>query len=112
MARYDIKGVALAQELGVSTNTISNLRRAKTMPRLDGDQLDTLLSALNLLAQGKDGYEPISHVTIIDYLPGVLPPTKTSKPFAHNKRKSMNQKKSDLNDMEKNTIAIDKRKIA
>lgn len=112
MARYDITGVALAQELGVSNNTISSLRRAKTMPRLDGDQLDVLLSALNLLAKDKDDYESISHVTLIDYIPGALPPNKTSKPFAHNKRQPIKQKKSDSDDSGKNTIGIDKRKIA
>lgn len=112
MARYDITGVALAQELGVSNNTISSLRRAKTMPRLDGNQLDILLSALNLLAKDKDGYEPISHVTLIDYALGALPPTKTSKPFAHNKRQPIQPKKSDSDNSGKNTIAIDKRKIA
>ncbi len=111
MARYDIKGVDLAEELNVSTNTISSLRRAKTMPRLDGDQLDLLLSALNQLARDKD--ELITHVTLIEYVHGALPPTtKTTKPFAHNKRKPIQQKKSDSGEMAKTDIAVDQRKVA
>lgn len=113
MARYDIKGVDLAKELDVSTNTVSSLRKAKTMPRLDGDQLNLLLDALNRLAKDKDKDEAISHVTLIDYLYGVLPPTtKTPQPFAHNKLKRTQQKKSELNDAEKAGISVDKTRVA
>ncbi len=92
MARYDIKGMDLAKALDVSTNTVSNLRKAKTMPRLDGDQLNLLLDALNRLAIDKN--EVISHISLIEYVQEVLPPTtKPSKPFAHTKRGQVQQKK-------------------
>lgn len=111
MARYDIKGVDLAKELGVSTNTISSLRGAKTMPRLDGDQLNLLLYALNQLA--KDKNELISHVTLIDYVYEVTPPTtKINKPFAHNKRKPIQPKKLELGDATVTSILSRKRNVS
>ncbi|MDV2997679.1 MAG: hypothetical protein N4J56_007384 [Chroococcidiopsis sp. SAG 2025] len=89
MARYDIKGVDLAVELDISTNAVSGLRRAKTMPRLDGVQLDLLLNALNKLAKDKPVDEVITHNTLIEYVHDVLvPSSKTSAPFAHTKRKT------------------------
>lgn len=103
MARYDIKGVDLAKELDVSTNTISSLRKAKTMPRLDGEQLNLLLNALNRLAKDKE--EVISHVTLIDYVYELSPPTtKTSKPFAHNKRRPTQRKKSEVDEVARASI--------
>lgn len=81
------------------------------MPRLDGDQLDLLLYALNRLAKDKD--ELITHVTLIEYVQGALPPTtKTTKPFAHNKRKNTQQQKLDSEEMAISDIAIDQRKVA
>lgn len=50
MAEYDISGVDLAKKLGVSENSISKLRRSKTMPRMNGQELDRLFDALNELA--------------------------------------------------------------
>ena len=89
MARYDIKGIDLAEELEVSTNAVSGLRIAKTMPRLDGMQLDLLLNALNKLAKDKPFDEVITHNTLIEYVYDVsLPSSKTSVPFAHTKRKT------------------------
>lgn len=111
MARYDIKGVDLAKELDVSTNTISSLRRAKTMPRLDGDQLNFLLYALNRLA--KDKNELITHVTLIDYVYEASPPTtKIYKPFAHNKRKPAQQKRSEIGDATITSILFKKRSVS
>ena len=111
MAKYDIKGVDLAKELDVSTNTISSLRRAKTMPRLDGEQLNLLLYALNRLA--KDKNEVISHVTLIDYMYKVSPPTtKIYKPFAHNKRKPVQRIKSELGDATVTSILSRNRSVS
>ena len=50
MARYRIKGIELAQEIGISTNAVSNLRNSETMPRIDGQSLNNLCNALNKLA--------------------------------------------------------------
>ena len=65
MARYSIKAVDLAKEMGISTNSVSNLRRGNTMPRLDGDSLNNLCNALNKRALDLD--EEITPVTLIQY---------------------------------------------
>ena len=50
MARYRITGKAMAKELGVSDNAVSALKRAKTMPRIDGKRLDEIAKAVSDLA--------------------------------------------------------------
>lgn len=50
MARHHIKGKTLAEYLSDREATISKLRNSRTMPRIDGDRLDSLLKALNHLA--------------------------------------------------------------
>ncbi len=66
MARYNIKSVNLAKELDISPNAVSSLRKAKTMPRLDGNALNNLCNALNKLAEDLD--EEISPITLITYV--------------------------------------------
>lgn len=66
MARYRIKGGDLAAYMGVSDNAISNLKNAKTMPRLTGDKLNTLCNGLNELAQDKE--RDITPADLIDYV--------------------------------------------
>ncbi|MGH2413545.1 MAG: helix-turn-helix domain-containing protein [Microcystaceae cyanobacterium] len=65
MARYNVKATDLAKEMGISANSVSNLRKGNTMPRLDGDSLNKLCNALNKLALDLD--EEITPVTLIDY---------------------------------------------
>ncbi len=65
MARYHIKAVDLAKEMGISANAISNLRKSDTMPRLDGESLNNLCNALNKL--GLNLNEEITPITLIDY---------------------------------------------
>lgn len=65
MARYHIKAVDLAKEMGISANAVSNLRKSDTMPRLDGGSLNSLCNALNKLALNLD--EEITPITLIDY---------------------------------------------
>jgi DNA-binding Xre family transcriptional regulator len=65
MAKYNIKSIDLAQEMRISPNSVSNLRKGSTMPRLDGDSLNKLCNALNKLALDLD--EEITPVTLIDY---------------------------------------------
>lgn len=65
MARYHIKAIDLAKEMGVSANAISNLRKSDTMPRLDGDSLNNLCNALNKLALNLG--EQITPTSLIDY---------------------------------------------
>ena len=66
MARYRIKGNDLAAYLGVSGNAISNLKNARTMPRLTGEKLNTLCNGLNELAQDKE--REITPADLIDYI--------------------------------------------
>jgi DNA-binding Xre family transcriptional regulator len=65
MARYRIKAVDLAEEIGVSPNSVSNLRNSESMPRLDGSSLNNLCNALNKLAINLE--EEITPITLIDY---------------------------------------------
>ncbi|ODH03095.1 hypothetical protein A4S05_21110 [Nostoc sp. KVJ20] len=63
MARYKIKSKELAAELGVHPNSVTNLRKAETMPRLDGEALDNLCNALNKLADTEISLmELVTHV--------------------------------------------------
>ena len=60
MARHRISGKALADELEISANAVSSLRKAETMPRIDGARLDeiaaavTKLSAIDEVVRGVD----------------------------------------------------------
>lgn len=65
MARYRIKAIDLAKEIGVSPNSVSNLRNSDSMPRLDGSSLNNLCNALNKLAINLE--EEITPFTLIDY---------------------------------------------
>lgn len=46
MARHRVTGADLARELGISANAMSALRRAKKMPKINGDRLDEIAAAL------------------------------------------------------------------
>ena len=50
MARYDIQGIDLAEEMNVRAATISNLRNSKTIPSIGGEKFDRLINALSKLA--------------------------------------------------------------
>jgi|JI8StandDraft_2_1071088.scaffolds.fasta_scaffold78984_3 putative transcriptional regulator len=51
MARHRVSGKALADELGISTNAVSALRTAETMPKINGDRLDQIAAALTKLSE-------------------------------------------------------------
>ena len=61
MARHRIKGTDLAERLKTTPNAISRLKKAKTMPRIDGDKLNALCNALNGLAE--DTENPKARIT-------------------------------------------------
>ncbi len=65
MARHRIKGGDLAEFMGVSDNAISNLRKARTMPRIDGERLNQLCNGLNELAKAPDRI--ITPTDLIEY---------------------------------------------
>lgn len=86
MARYKIKAIDLAQEMGLSANSISNLRNSDTMPRIDGSSLNNLCNALNKLAP--DAPEEISPITLIDYTRDPEPENEPQLSMAMNTQKS------------------------
>lgn len=51
MARHHVSGKALADELGISTNAVSALRKATTMPKINGERLDEIAAALTKLSE-------------------------------------------------------------
>ncbi|PHX53149.1 XRE family transcriptional regulator [Tychonema bourrellyi FEM_GT703] len=69
MARHRIKGSDLAERLKISTNAISRLKNAKTMPRIDGDRLNNLCNALNKLAENAENWNAeITPTMLIEYV--------------------------------------------
>jgi putative transcriptional regulator len=71
MARYRVKGKDLAEALDISTNAVSSLRNAETMPRIDGTRLDEIAEALSRLS----GH----HIRGIDLLEDRSPQTLQSE---------------------------------
>lgn len=49
MARHKLMNMTLAKELNVSNNSVSSLKLADTMPRINGTDLDKLTKALSRL---------------------------------------------------------------
>lgn len=85
MARYNIKGKDLAQKLDISPNALSALRKAKTMPRLDGMALNLMCNALNELAEDLDRY--ITPGDLLDYSQDPINPPEADKVFSLIKRR-------------------------
>lgn len=50
MARHRVSGKDLANELGISENSVSALRKSQTMPRINGERLDEIAAALTKLS--------------------------------------------------------------
>ncbi|MFL9459002.1 helix-turn-helix domain-containing protein [Tolypothrix bouteillei VB521301_2] len=92
MARYDIKGKDLAKKLDISTNAMSALRRAKTMPRLDGTALNLLCNALNELAQDLD--KSITPGDLLDYALDPIHPPEADRVFSLAKRRKANRQQA------------------
>ncbi len=66
MARHRVLARELAQDMDTSDNAISNLRRAETMPRIDGKKFDQLCASLTKLSKIR---EPVTPYDLIEYLP-------------------------------------------
>ncbi|MEC4813235.1 MAG: helix-turn-helix transcriptional regulator [Scytonema sp. PMC 1069.18] len=92
MARYDIKGVDLAKKLDISPNAMSSLRKAKTMPRLDGTALNLLCNALNELAQ--DLEKLITPGDLLDYSIDPAQPPDAQQIFSLTKRRQAAKRKT------------------
>lgn len=52
MADHDIKGIDLAELMGVSDEAVSRMRRRDDMPAIGGEALSGLLDSLNHLRRG------------------------------------------------------------
>jgi DNA-binding Xre family transcriptional regulator len=91
MARYDIRAGDLAKTMGVSHNSIANLRKAKTMPRIDGESLNKLCNALNYLAQDLTG--EITPTDLISYTKDPITPIPAEIPAETEQEKSNRSKK-------------------
>nr|WP_277932990.1 helix-turn-helix transcriptional regulator [Nostoc sp. FACHB-892] len=89
MARYDIKAGDLANELNLSANSVSNLRKAKTMPRLDGHSLNNLCNALNRLAHDLD--RQITPFDLIDYTQDSDTSASSENPNSSSKSSALSQ---------------------
>lgn len=96
MARYDIRAGDLAKAMGVSHNSIANLRKAKTMPRLDGESLNKLCNALNFLAQDLTG--EITPTDLISYTKDPVTPTPAETPGETELEQSNQTRKLHLTD--------------
>ena len=90
MARYNIKSKDLAKELDISANAMSSLRKAKTMPRLDGLALNLMCNALNELAIELEA--PITPADLLDYSIDPKNPPEGDKVFSLIKRKRARRK--------------------
>ncbi|MBW4670187.1 MAG: helix-turn-helix transcriptional regulator [Cyanomargarita calcarea GSE-NOS-MK-12-04C] len=105
MARHNIKGKDLAQKLDISANAMSSLRKAKTMPRLDGMALNLMCNALNELAEDLDRY--ITPGDLLDYSQDPINPPDTDKVFSLVKRRRAKKNKlSKDSDPESSTIGV------
>lgn len=51
MARHRVSGKELADEIGISANAVSALRKAETMPKINGERLDQIAAALTKLSR-------------------------------------------------------------
>lgn len=51
LARHKIKNKELADYLGVRQNTIADLKKADSMPRIDGKKLDEIAAAITALSK-------------------------------------------------------------
>lgn len=66
MARHRVLARELAKEMNTSDNAISNLRRAETMPRIDGKKFEHLCISLTKLSKIRESVTPYD---LIEYIP-------------------------------------------
>jgi putative transcriptional regulator len=70
MARGKITNRELAQELGRHEGSISRMKNAEQMPRIDGAELNDLCNALTRILQSRGGSDVVvTHKTLLEYFP-------------------------------------------
>lgn len=109
MARYNIKSKDLAKELDISPNAMSALRKAKTMPRIDGLALNLMCNALNELAEDLEA--PITPGNLLDYSVDPKNPPEADKVFSLIKRKRA-KRKNLLHQQENEELTSSKKGVA
>lgn len=72
MARGKLTNRELAQTMGVHETSISRLKTADTMPRIDGDTLNHLCNSLTKLFRAKGQEAVITPMELFDYIPDDL----------------------------------------
>jgi putative transcriptional regulator len=70
MARGKITNRELAQELGRHEGSISRMKNAEQMPRIDGIELNDLCNALTKLFHSRGAVNVVvTHKTLLEYFP-------------------------------------------
>lgn len=69
MARGRITNRELAERLQKHETSISRMKNSDTMPRMDGDELNSLCNALTELFRERGQDVVITHVNLIDHFP-------------------------------------------
>lgn len=69
MARVKMTNRELAQVLGVHETSVSRMKTAATMPRIDGDTLEHLCNGLNHIYRKKGVKIVISPADLFEYVP-------------------------------------------
>ncbi len=69
MARAKITNRELAQALGVHETSVSRMKTADTMPRIDGDTLDNLCNCLVKLYKEKGISEIVMPSDLFEFIP-------------------------------------------
>jgi DNA-binding Xre family transcriptional regulator len=69
MARYFIRVDYLAEKVGISAQSLSNMKNRDDMPRIDGDRLGALCRHLTLMARERDPSVLITPNDLIEYIP-------------------------------------------
>lgn len=66
MARHRVAAKDLAEYMNISTNAVSSLRRAETMPRIDGERLEQICVAVTRLSKIGESVTPYD---LLEYIP-------------------------------------------
>ncbi len=69
MARVKMTNRELAQVLGVHETSVSRMKTADTMPRIDGDTLNHLCNSLNHIYRDRGVGVVISPADLFEYIP-------------------------------------------
>jgi len=69
MSRYKIKNSDLADATGRDASTVSRLKAPDRMPRLNGDDLSAICTALTKLIKEQGGHHVVTHIDLFEYVP-------------------------------------------